>query len=140
VAFPSSILPANQRLYFVAGKVAPTNLVNLLLTTSIKVNVPVSDVSRLMTTGDDHEVQESASDPWTLVVAVRPWLERRRRHWLIEFRPFSADFSGISDDLRLGVDRLFASAVGRVADYPSHARGALRHAPLMSDSQMVNRY
>jgi hypothetical protein len=86
-------------------------MVNLLLTISIKVNVPISDMSRRETTGDDHEVQESTPDPWSLVVAVRLRLERRRRHRLIEFRPFSADFSEVLDDLRLGVDRLFASPI-----------------------------
>jgi hypothetical protein len=84
-------------------------LVNLLLTILIKVNVPVSDTSRLLTTGDDHEVQESSPDPWSLVVAVWLRLERRRRKRLIEHRPLAADFSENSDDLRLGADRLFAS-------------------------------
>jgi hypothetical protein len=84
-------------------------VVNLLLTISIKVNVPVSDVSRLLTTGDDHEVQASSPDPRSLVVAVRLWLERHRRLWLIEHRPSAADFCENSDDLRLGADRLFAS-------------------------------
>jgi hypothetical protein len=61
-------------------------LVNTLLTISIKVNVPVSDVSRLLTTGDDHEEQESDSDPrWPLVLAVRPWLEWGWRQRLIKF-------------------------------------------------------
>ena len=54
-------------------------MVNSLLTISIKVNVPVSDVSRLLTTGDDHEVQESECYPWSLELAFRPWLERRWR-------------------------------------------------------------
>ena len=89
-------------------------VVNLLLTILIKVNVLVSDTSRLLTTGDDHEVQESSPDPWSLVVAVRLRLERRRRKRLIELRPFAADFSEKSDDLRLGADRLFASLVNAV--------------------------
>ena len=67
-------------------------MVNKLLTISIKVNVLVSGMSRIETTGDEHEVQESELDPWPLVVAVRPWLERRRRQRLIEFRPFRPVF------------------------------------------------
>jgi len=51
-------------------------------------------MSRIVTTGDDHEVQESDFCAWSLVVAVRPWLERRRRHRLIEFRPPRPDFCG----------------------------------------------
>jgi hypothetical protein len=73
-------------------------MVNLLLTNSIKVNVPSSDASRLLTTGDDHEVQESTSGHprrWIVVVAVRLRLERRGQHGLIEFRPNSADFREI---------------------------------------------
>jgi len=106
-------------------------MVNSLLTISIKVNVLVSDMSRHLTTGDDHEVQEGASDPWTLELALGLWLERRWRDWLIEFRPFSADFSGISDDLRLGADRLFASIIG--VDLPSAAR-SLWHRSECPDS------
>jgi len=69
-------------------------MVNSLLTISIKVNVPVSDMSRVVTTGDDHEVQKGELDPGPLVVAVRPWLERCWRQRLIEFRPFRPDFRG----------------------------------------------
>ena len=89
-------------------------MVNLLLTISIKVNVPPCGMSRIVTTGDDHEVQKGEHDPRPLVLAVRPWLERCRRHWLNEFRPEKAGFSRKLDDLRLGVDRLSAS--GAVAN------------------------
>jgi hypothetical protein len=81
-------------------------MVNSLLTILIKDNVPISGMSRRLTTGDDHEVQESAPDPWTLVVAVRLWLERRRRHWLIEFRPISAKNQTICDSARIVFSRL----------------------------------
>ena len=84
-------------------------MVNLLITILIKVNVPISDMSRRETTGDDHEEQESTPDPRSLVVADWLRLERRRQHWLIEIRPFSAEFGGILDDLLLGADRLSAS-------------------------------
>jgi len=77
-----------------AGEVDFDNLVNSLLTISIKVNVPLCGMSRIVTTGDDHEVQESDFGTWPLVVAVRPWLQRCRRNWLIEFRPFRPDFCG----------------------------------------------
>ena len=87
-------------------------MVNGLLTISIKVNVLVSDMSRHLTTGDDHEVQQGAPDPRALELDHGMRLERRWRHRLIEFRPVSADFRGISDDLRLGVDRLFARIAG----------------------------
>ncbi|RIX27060.1 hypothetical protein D3M59_10920 [Sphingomonas edaphi] len=69
------------------------DLVNALLTISIKVNVPVIGASRRVTTGDDHEVQESAPDPWALELAFRFWLGRRRQRRLIIFaekRYFSA--------------------------------------------------
>jgi hypothetical protein len=104
-------------------------MVNSLLTISIKVNVLVSDMSRRMTTGDDHEVQKGEPDAWPLVVAVRPWLERRWRHRLIEFRPFTADFSGISDDLRLGADRLSASALNREVERSAHETVGLQGCP-----------
>ena len=83
-------------------------LVNLLLTISIKVNLPVGGMSRIVTTGDDHEVQKGELDPGPLVVAIRSWLERSRRQRLSEFRPLRPDFAEILDDLRLGADRLSA--------------------------------
>jgi len=67
--------------------------------------------SRIEFTGDDDEVQKGELDAWPLVVAVRPGLERSRRHGLNDFRPFSAGFSRKFDDLRLGVDRLSAFGV-----------------------------
>ena len=51
-------------------------------------------MSRIVSTGDDHEVQKGELDAWPLVVAVRPGLEWRRRHRLNEFRPFRPDFRG----------------------------------------------
>ena len=60
-------------------------MVNPLLTISIKVNVPQCGTSRIVTTGDEHEVQKGELDPWPLVVAFRLRLERRRRQRLIEF-------------------------------------------------------
>jgi hypothetical protein len=51
-------------------------------------------MSRFVTTGDEHEVQESELDPWTLVVAVRPGLEWRWRQRLNEFRLKTPDFRG----------------------------------------------
>jgi len=84
----------SRAIYLAAQEVDFDNLVNLLLTISIKVNLPSCGMSRIVTTGDDHEVQESDFCAWSLVVAVRPWLERRRRHRLIEFRPLRPDFCG----------------------------------------------
>jgi hypothetical protein len=69
------------------------DLVNSLLTISIKVNVPLSDTSRVLTTGDDHEVQESDSEPWAAELADGLRLGCWRRQRLIEFRPFSAKFN-----------------------------------------------
>jgi hypothetical protein len=92
-----------------ASEVDFDNLVNSLLTISIKVNVPGCGMSRIVTTGDDHEVQKSELDPWALVVAIRPWLERCWRNWLIEFRPFRPDFCGnltICDSARIVFLRL----------------------------------
>ncbi len=63
-------------------------MVNKLLTNSIRVNVPFSDLSRRMTTGDDHEVQEGSPDPWSLVVAVRFRLGFCRRKRINKNRPF----------------------------------------------------
>jgi hypothetical protein len=85
-------------------------LVNLLLTISIKVNVPVSGMSRFETTGDDHEVQKGERWPWAPELASGLWLGRRWRQRLIELRPFRPDFRRKLDDLRLGADRLSVCA------------------------------
>jgi hypothetical protein len=111
-------------------------MVNSLLTILIKVNVPVGDAIRLLTTGDDHEVQKSAPDPWTLVLAVRLWLERRWRHRLTEFRPVPADFRENSDDLRLGVDRLFASVA--VAANSGRRSGTAAFIAPVSEPRLAN--
>jgi len=66
----------------------------LLLTILIKVNVLVSDRSRVKTTGDDHEVQKGEREPRAPQLASWPWLERRWRQRLIEIRPFRPDFRG----------------------------------------------
>jgi hypothetical protein len=123
---------------------AKAHLVNLLLTISIKVNVLVSDMSRHLTTGDDHEVQESASDPWTLELALRLRLERRWRHGLIEFRPFRPVFSqNYMGDLRLGADR-FLAFLGHAHGEPPCRSQVLSHLPNSNgdarDSNRVNRY
>jgi hypothetical protein len=85
-------------------------LVNLLLTISIKVNLPVGDMSRILTTGDDHEVQKGERWPWAPELASGLWLGRRWRQRLIGIRPNKPDFRRIMDDLRLGADRLSACA------------------------------
>ena len=69
-------------------------MVNSLLTISIKVNVPISDMSRVVTTGDDHEVQKGEHGPWASELASRLRLGFRRRQRLTEFRPFRPDFRG----------------------------------------------
>jgi hypothetical protein len=68
-------------------EVSLDHLVNVLLTISIRVNVPVIGMFCRVTTGDDHEVQESEPYSWPLELAVRSWLERRGRQRLIELRP-----------------------------------------------------
>jgi hypothetical protein len=68
-------------------------LVNSLLTISIKVNIPVSDTSRVLTTGVNHEVQKGDCGPWPPELADGLWLGRGWRQRLIEFRPFSAKFN-----------------------------------------------
>jgi hypothetical protein len=62
-------------------------MVNSLLTISIKVNVPISDMESLVSTGDDHEVQKGDSWPWPPELASRLRLGRGRRQRLIDFRP-----------------------------------------------------
>jgi len=99
-------------------------LVNLLLTISIKVNVPFCGMSRIVTTGDDHEEQESELDPGPLVVAVRQRLERCRRQRLSDFRSLRPDYRRKLDDLRLGADRLSACAV-RTILAPARSRHQL---------------
>jgi hypothetical protein len=59
-------------------------MVNLLLTNSIKVNIPVSGMSRHMTTGDYHE-EECSPDPRALELALRLRLGLRRLERLVEF-------------------------------------------------------
>jgi hypothetical protein len=84
-------------------------MVNSLLTISIKVNVLVSDMSRTLTTGDDHEVQESDSWPWAAELAYGLRLEWSRRQRLIDFRPhgrFSAKFQTICGSARIVFWRL----------------------------------
>jgi len=68
-------------------------MVNLLLTISIKVNVLVSDTSRVLTTGDDHEVQESDCGPWAPELAYGLRLERSWRQRLINSGGFRPDFA-----------------------------------------------
>ena len=85
-------------------------MVNSLLTILIKVNVLTDGVIRRVATGDEHEVQEGDCGAWPPELASRLRLERRRRQRLIDFRPFGPDFCRKLDDLRLGVDRLSASA------------------------------
>ena len=84
-------------------------MVNSLLTISIKVNVPVSDMSRRETTGDKHE-EGYSPDPRALELAFRAWLEHGWRPRLIEFLAVFGRYFKQLDDLRLGADRLFACA------------------------------
>ena len=67
-------------------------MVNGLITNFVRVNVLINGNLRRVTTGDDHEEQETDRYPWPLVVAIRPWLERWRRQRLTEFRPFRPVF------------------------------------------------
>jgi hypothetical protein len=85
----------NSNHYLVARGPHSDDLVNSLLTNSIKVNIPVSDMSRVLTTGDDHEVQETDSGPWPPELASGLRLGFNRRQRLIEFRPFSAEINAI---------------------------------------------
>jgi hypothetical protein len=96
--------------YLISRSCLFKDLVNSLLTISIKVNVLVSDTSRVLTTGVNHEVQKGDCGPRAPELASGLWLGPRRRQRLTEFRPFSAKFAKDLDDLRLGADRLFASA------------------------------
>jgi hypothetical protein len=52
-------------------------------------------MSRVLTTGDDHEVQETDSGPWPPELASGLRLGFNRRQRLIEFRPFSAEINAI---------------------------------------------
>jgi hypothetical protein len=88
-------------------------MVNSLLTISIKVNVPISDMSRVLTTGDDHEVQKGDCGPWAPELASRLRLERSWRQRLSNSGRFRPDSSQL-DDLRLGVDRLSASELSPI--------------------------
>ena len=101
-------------------------MVNKLLTNSIRVNVPFSDMSRRLTTGDDHEVQEGSPDPWPLVVAVRFRLGFCRRKRISKTPAFLAGFlpnnQAICDSAQIVIWRMRNLLI-------SHSVGARDSAP-----------